>query len=261
MELNFIAISIGNTRTQFCTFIDGALTEHQIIDNHQIETLPEMVAVSYLDIADKKDPAILLASVVPQLATQAESLINQKLASQVIRIQRDIDIPLGLQTDPDANTGQDRLLNGAGAYDTLKQACVIVDAGTAITVDFIDGQGTFHGGAILPGMQMMLDAMHQQASQLPKVKLQKPTEPIGHNTQQAMLTGVYYGARGAILKLIETYAEHAGAYPLVIATGGDAPLLFEDDDLIDRIVPHLTLLGMKTTFKAALESELESNAN
>lgn len=255
MEINFIAISIGNSRTQICTFIDGALTSPQTIDNSEIDSIAELVAVAYLEIADKEDAAIILASVVPDLGIKAELQINNKLSSKVIRIERDMDVPIGRQIDEDTTPGEDRLLNCAGAYDTLKQECIVVDAGTAITVDFVDGQGTFHGGAIMPGMQMMLNAMHSGGSLLPELKVTKPTVTIGHNTKDAMLSGVYYGARGAIFQLIEKYAEQIGSYPLIITTGGDAELLFDGDDLIDRIVPNLTLLGMKTTIKSALEAE------
>ena len=255
MEINFIAISIGNSRTQICTFIDGALTSPQVIDNHELDTIAEIVAVCYLEIADKEDAAIILASVVPDLGIKAELQINNKLSSKVIRIERDMDVPIGRQIDDNTTPGEDRLLNCAGAYDTLKQECIVVDAGTAITVDFVDGTGTFHGGAILPGMQMMLDAMHTGGALLPELKVTKPKECIGHSTEEAMYSGVFYGARGAIFQLIEQYAEKIGSYPLIITTGGDADLLFDGDDLIDRIVPNLTLLGMKSTLRAALEAE------
>src|SRR6185503_5698731 len=77
-------------------------------------------------------------------------------------------------------------------------------------------------------------------------------EPFGRNTTQAMLQGVYHGIRGMVQRLVERYAEHYEAYPLVIATGGDAATLFEGDPFIDRIVPELTLLGIAVAAKHAL---------
>ena len=75
------------------------------------------------------------------------------------------------------------------------------------------------------------------------------------STTQAMLKGVYQGIRGLVWRLVEQYAERYGAYPTVIATGGDAPLLFDGDQLIDRIVPELTLRGIATTARLALSAD------
>src|SRR5699024_6071301 len=128
----------------------------------------------------------------------------------VQRIEHDINIPIGRQLDPEAIVGEDRLLNAAASYDVLKQACVVIDAGTAITVDFVDGQGTFHGGAIAPGAQSMLNTLADKTSQLPEVELKAPREYIGHNTTEAMRGGVFYCLRGMVRELVEHYAHQAG---------------------------------------------------
>ena len=146
------------------------------------------------------------------------------------------------------------MLNAAAAYDVLDQACVVVDAGTAITVDFVDGAGTFHGGAIAPGAQLQLDALNQRTAQLPEVDFDHPAEVIGHNTIEAMRCGVFYGLRGMVRELVEQFAEAHGQYPMVVATGGDANVLFREYDLVDRVVPDLTLMGIALTLRRALES-------
>jgi len=131
---------------------------------------------------------------------------------------------------------------------------VVIDAGTAVTVDFVDGQGTFHGGAIAPGCQMQLDGMHHRTAMLPEVKFVPPDpEPFGANTRQAMLHGVYYGVRGMVRHLIERYAEHYQAYPHIIATGGDAHMLFDEDELIEHIDDDLPLRGIAAACRLALE--------
>ena len=84
-------------------------------------------------------------------------------------------------------------------------------------------------------------------------------EAFGKNTRQAMLNGVFYGARGMVRLLIERYAESYGAYPQIIATGGDARLLFGDDELIEHIADDLVLRGVAIACEAALgEIEAES---
>ncbi len=85
----------------------------------------------------------------------------------------------------------------------------MVDAGSALTIDFCNDNGDFLGGAILPGAQMMLDAMHAHTARLPAVKPQLPAGPVGVNTEQAMLHGVYYGIRGAVKELVERLRHRA----------------------------------------------------
>ncbi|MHC5028335.1 MAG: type III pantothenate kinase, partial [Planctomycetota bacterium] len=181
-----------------------------------------------------------------------------QLSTNVYIVGKDLPIPIGESLDPETITGVDRLLNAAAAYATLEQACVVVDAGTAITVDFVDGEGTFHGGAIAPGASMQLAALHQHTSALPALEFTKPdSEAFGKSTAQAMLHGVYDGIRGLVWRLVEKYAERYGAYPMVVVTGGDANVLFEDDELVNRLVPDLTLLGIAAAARHALASEPE----
>lgn len=255
MPINLLAISVGNTRTQFGTFVNGDLSGHESVENKRFTQLTEKLREAFAPIARQDDAVVMLAGVAPAMIERIEDFVEKQIRARLIRVERDVIIPIGRQLDREAIVGEDRLLNAAAAYEVLQQACVVVDAGTAITVDFIDGAGTFHGGAIAPGAAMQLRALHEHAAQLPETTIAKPIEAIGHNTVEAMRSGVYHGLRGLVKELLEQYAEAAGAYPMVVATGGDAALLFEGDELIDRIAPHLTLLGMAITLKKAVEAE------
>jgi type III pantothenate kinase len=257
MSLNFLAISIGNTRTRIAAFIDDALTEPVTIDNANADALLPAAKEAYARLPDS-EAVVVLASVNPGIADRLVAELKRELpAASLQRVERDLPVPIGRQLDPESIVGEDRLLNAAGAYETLKQACVIIDAGTAITVDYVDGAGTFHGGAIGPGAQMMLDSLHRHTAQLPEVKFGKPVEAIGHNTLEAMRAAAFHGLRGMVRELVEQYAEIAGNYPLVVATGGDAPLLFGDYELVERVVPELTLIGMAAAVRAAARAEDE----
>ncbi len=252
MGLNLLAISAGNTRTCFGSFLDGRLTGCVAISNGDVDNFRAAIEEAYAPLSSLDSTLVLFGSVQPRITERIRKYVPQITGRKVLRVEEDVPIPIGRQLDPEAMVGDDRLLNAAAAYDTLKQACIVVDAGTAVTVDFIDGAGTFHGGAIAPGAQMMLDAMTHRAAQLPEIELAVPVEPIGHNTQQAMLAGVYYGIRGMVRELVERYAEIAGAFPTVVATGGNADLLLGGLDIVERFVPDLTLLGLAVTIKRSL---------
>ncbi len=101
----------------------------------------------------------------------------------------------------------------------------------------------------------MLDSLTKRTAHLPEVEFERPAEAIGHNTVEAMRCGVFYGMRGIVRELVEQYAELAGAFPSVVATGGDSNLLFRDFKLVDRVIPDLTLRGIAVTLRTALEQQ------
>ena len=253
---HLIALNIGNTRTHVGFFDDGKLEQSERFNNADLAPIIEHLSTLWKKAdgqAEGNDPSILVASVNDPLAAKIASAVKDQLQTEVFRIGDDVPVPIGQQLDPETMTGVDRLLNAAAAYDILKQACVVVDAGTAVTVDFVDGKGTFHGGAIAPGASMQLKSLHHYTAALPELAFHAPdSEAFGRNTAQAMYHGVFHGIRGMVQRLTEQYAEAYGAYPLVVATGGDAQTLFEGEPLVDRIVPDLTLLGIEVAAKYAL---------
>lgn len=256
-DTNLVAISVGNTRTQAGRFRGGELEDMQRLDNRDLPGIVQFVVDAWQAISPLPRAAIAIATVNDELADRIVSAVEDQLGVEVYRVGDDMPVPIGRQLDPETITGSDRLLNAAAAFDAFKQACVVVDAGTAVTVDFVDGQGTFHGGAIAPGATMQLKAMHQYTSALPELEFRAPDkdEAFGRSTAQAMLQGVYFGISGMVRRLLEQYAEHYGAYPMVVATGGDAEVLFSDDELVDRIAPNLTLMGIAAAARYALEEK------
>jgi len=257
--INLLAISVGNTNTQIGTFEEQKLVDVHCICSDNVDALSLQIKKSMQKLESKRNAVVLLASTCPPVAQRIAEMV-EPLGKTALWVEKDLPVPIGRHLDPEAIVGDDRLLNAAAAYDTMRQSCVVIDAGTAVTVDFIDGSGIFHGGAISPGVRMMLDALSRGASQLPAVDLvSAPDEPVGHNTVEAIRNGVFHGLRGMVRELTERYAELAGTYPAVVATGGDGELLFADYDLVDRVVPNLTLLGMKLTLSGPKETEDESN--
>lgn len=257
--VNVLAIEVGNTRTKLGLFLDDRLertSRHDAGDT----SAALVTARSMADALSGRDhAAIVLASVNDTAADPLVQAIGAEIETGLYRVGDDLPIPIGTHLDPETLTGVDRLLNAAAAWDRLHQACVIVSAGTAVTVDFIDGVGTFQGGAIAPGARMQLEALHAHTALLPPVQFTAPdTEAFGKNTRQAMLHGVFHGIRGLVWRLTEQYATSYGAYPQVIATGGDAEALFTGDELINAIVPDLTLYGIAAAVRTSLAQERDT---
>jgi type III pantothenate kinase len=249
-----LAISVGNSRTVVGHFQASTLQGHDHLDNADLKAVVQGIERHWKSL-DDTDAMVVLASVNGEVADKLLPEIEAATGAEVHRIRRDLPIPIGTCVDDDSTVGEDRLLAAAAAWDALKQAVVVIDAGTAITLNFIDGEGTFHGGAIAPGATMQLKAMHEHTALLPRVAFAQPDgkDPFGRNTAEAMLLGVYEGIRGMVRRLVERYAEHYGAFPMVVATGGDAEILFRGDELVDRIVPELVLHGMAVAARHASE--------
>lgn len=255
MSVNLLAISIGNTRTRMGVYVDDKLKETDTFVNSKLDKLAAALEGGFTPLRDRKDAVVLISSVKPMLNDTVSQIVTETLLQSPRWVERDVPIPIGRHLDREAMVGEDRLLNAAAAFDVMKQACVVVDAGTAITIDLVDGEGTFHGGAIAPGAQMMLDALNQRTAQLPEVAFETPAECVGHNTIEAMRVGAFYGMRGMLRELLDQYAEVLGSYPAVIATGGDGAEIFKTFDLVDRFVPNLTLNGLAVTLRVAMEQE------
>jgi type III pantothenate kinase len=238
-----IALSVGNSRFSLalCHGDEVGSTRFVSIDAPS-DVLSELKDL--LPTATAPVPVVL--SSVNEAATASLLQILQGDDSVVVyKVGVDVPIPLRHSLAEDNTTGVDRFLAALAAYRVMDQACVVVDAGSALTVDFVDGEGTYHGGCILPGAQMMLASLHEQTAALPELSFRLPDDEVyPKTTEQAMLTGVVNALRGAVRQSTERYALDFGAFPSVVATGGDAPLLFGDDELIDRVVPDLVLRGI-----------------
>ncbi len=259
-ELNLIAINVGNSRTQVGQFIGTELRRLEHLDNDSVPAIVQQVVERWGETEEPK--TLLMASVNDAVANRLDAALKDQLSVEIYHVGDDVPVPIGRNLHPETLTGVDRLLNAAAAWAKVRQACIVVDAGTALTVDFVDGEGIFHGGAIAPGAGMQLQSLHDRTAALPELQLSVPddTEPFGRSTSQAMIKGVFHGIRGAVQRLVEQYAEHYGAFPQVIATGGDAETLFQGDDLIDNIVPDLTMRGMAATARHALAADQAEDA-
>jgi type III pantothenate kinase len=163
------------------------------------------------------------------------------------------DVPLTLAVDTPERVGIDRLL-GALAANYLRRpdrAAIVIDMGTAITVDLLTAAGEFAGGAILPGLATSAHALEQQTDALPHVDIERwksPPQPLGKATVPAIESGLFWGAVGAIRELVERLSSDATSPPDVFVTGGSSQLVAEQLVATHRLavehLPHLVLSGI-----------------
>lgn len=259
-QSHVIAVSVGNTRTKIATFKHPSqgrdVATLEAVTNTDLPAIIKAVK----DAAGEQDQSsvILIASVNDPIADPLEKQLKGMTFEDVLRVGRDVPVPIEMAVEQPSSVGVDRLLNALGAFATLKQACVVIDCGTATTVDFVDGEGTFQGGSIAPGASMMLKSLHEHTAKLPSVNFAVPDAsrgPFGKDTAHAMQLGAVAAVRGLVHHLIDVYAEYYEAYPQVVATGGDAAALFSHDDLVERIVTDLQLRGIKEAWNQAVNGD------
>jgi len=256
---NILAIAVGNSRTRLGPFKDGGLHHPRALPNDDASALlaAALEALEAEGPGDSGEPAIVVtASVNDRLAEQLERELEGR-ADHVVRVGRDVPIPLVHSLDDPRTLGHDRALCALAAYSRAQQACIVIDVGTATTIDFVDGEGTFHGGVIAPGPRLLLRALHEHTAALPDLAF-GPAEtsdtPFGKTTRDAMLKGARESVIGLVHHCINRYAEFYDAYPQVVATGGDAAALFENDELVEHIVPDLQLMGIHAAWLHFLAS-------
>lgn len=221
-----ILISIGNTRTLLARTTDG---EHFVITYRSSKESPAQIRHSLpATWADWwKEEEIFLAGVVPEVLQHwQEELQNHYLPDWDPGLFHQL-LPNAYQ--PPEALGFDRRCCLLGAWQQLEPggAALVIDTGTAITIDTLAGE-QFLGGQILPGLQSQLDCLQRQTALLPKVTLTVPEKFLGNDTTTSMLAGVWYGTLSAIRQAIEEF-QRLYRHGRVFLTGGDA----------ETLLPHL----------------------
>jgi type III pantothenate kinase len=163
------------------------------------------------------------------------------------------EVALPMEVAQPEQVGTDRLMAALAAnrLRTPDRAAIVIDLGTAVTVDLVTAAGAFAGGAILPGLAMSARALAEQTDALPLVpidKMHEPPAPIGKATQPAIESGLFWGAVGALRELIRRYSEEMTPTPEVFISGGTsrliADVLAQCGEVEARHVPHLVLSGI-----------------
>ena len=253
MRSSAAVVDIGNSSIAVGRWSDGAVSRR--VDFAQKRIVPAGKTLKSLAAEGEGGlhSAVVIASVLPAALDRLCRWIQDQMNIEPLVVGRNIPLPMEVNLPNPQAVGVDRICAAAAAYDITREPCVVVDFGTAITVDIVDSDGAFMGGSILPGLGMQARALHQHTAVLPEVVPQRPKDIVGRDTVDAIRGGVFYGTAGAIRYIVEVYATHVGRWPPVLATGGDANLIAEECVIFDSVVPDLCLTGVGLAYDKWLD--------
>ena len=189
--------------------------------------------------------SVIITSVVPQALKKVENAIKDITGKKSAVVGRDLDSGVKNLYNNPGQVGPDRLVNARAAYELYGGECIIVDFGTAITIDIVNQRMQYIGGVIAPGPGISLWALSEKTALLPMITIKKPKGILGKETKESMRAGIIYGfsslCDGIVCKLKKRYCRNAK----VIVTGGFSKLIGPYCETADRIDPDLTLKGLR----------------
>ncbi len=186
----------------------------------------------------------VIGTVVPAALYHLRRLVREWFNVEPLVVRSELDWGFEIKMDNPAEVGADRLLNGLAAHHKYGGPLLVIDFGTATTFDVVDVDGSYLGGAIAPGINLSIEALHQAAARLPRIGIGRPHRAIGKGTVEAMQSGIYWGYVGLIEGLVSRIRGEYGMELKAVGTGGLAPLFAESTNVIERIDPDLTLDGL-----------------
>ncbi|HET7167583.1 MAG TPA: type III pantothenate kinase [Candidatus Limnocylindrales bacterium] len=250
-----LAIDIGNTNVTIGLFRGGALVATRRAATPARATADELEllveSLLRLDDASLADvSAIACASVVPALTAHVETVARDR--ERALTVASAGTVPLAIRVDRPAEVGADRLVNALAAARLYGTPAVVVDFGTATTLDCVALDGAYVGGAIAPGLELGLEALAARTAKLPRIELRAPDRAIGRDTVSAMQAGTVFGYQalttGLLARVRRELADMTAVAPAdvrAILTGGLSAAPWASSlDGIDAIDPDLTLKGL-----------------
>src|SRR6185437_10907844 len=189
--------------------------------------------------------AAVIGTVVPAALYHLRRLCRDWFSVEPLIARAALDWGFEIKVDNPYEVGADRLLNALASGKHFGGPLIVVDFGTATTFDVVDDTGAYVGGAICPGINLSIEALHQAAARLPRIGIGRPQAVIGRGTVAAMQSGVYWGYVGLVEGLLTRIEAEYGGPLRVVATGGLAPLFSEGTTMIEAIEPDLTLDGLR----------------
>ncbi len=238
-----LTLDIGNSGLKFALFENGKIEKRWKCEF-------DAGAESVSDLLMESSPAgIALCSVVPEWTTLFLDKIKDERYERVLCVDSGVKFPFPILVSHPGKVGADRLCAACGAIAIDIKEAVIVDIGTAITVDVLDLNG-YKGGTIFPGPETILNSLHRETAVLPDLKKIYGPEVIpGKSTNEAIASGTFWGMLGAVEMLIKKSLETLSPGAQIILTGGGARDISSQLDYSFKIDPDLVFKGIFRLYK------------
>lgn len=247
-----LVFDVGNTETTIGCFDAQELRAHWRVTTDSARTPDELSLLirgllHAADITPSDIDGVCIGSVVPVVTAPLAEACYRLTRVRPIVVDGQSPLPITLDVVEPQTVGADRILNTLAASRLFGRDTIVVDLGTATTFDCITKDGVFLGGVIAPGVRTAMETLVRRTSKLPQAELYAPSEVIGRRTEDCIRSGVVFGSADAIDGLVRRIrAEWPGDdEPLVVATGGLAESLAPFCESIERVVPELTLVGLR----------------
>lgn len=255
------AVDVGNSHTVSGIFENGRLIGNWRFQSRQDRTADEL-AIRYhglfqmVGIDPDRITGFIVASVVPTLETSwlhfARSYLT-KLRQPPLAVSHTLEFGMKIATENPAEVGADRIVNAVAAWERFHTPLIVIDFGTAITFDCVNGEPAYVGGTIHPGIGISLDALATRTAKLPRLDIDvTPDHPIGTTTVKAIHSGMLYGFGGLVDRMVEVLSKQLTPdreRARTIATGGMAALIKPYSQTIDEIDEELTLTGLQLIYR------------
>ena len=247
--LSLVAVDIGNSSVHFGLFAASPELEPPQPTAVLQQAAQDVAFGRLLERLPTNPCRWRIASVRRDVQQHLAAWVRGTRPGDDYRVLSYSDLPLAVEVDYPERVGLDRLA-AAVAVNCLRSAhrpAIVVNAGTALTVDLVGAAGAFLGGVILPGFQMAARALANDTDLLPLASFSPNDEPppvVGRSTEAAIRSGLFWGAVGAIHELADRMGRELQSTPEVFVTGGDAQTLAVHLGAAARYVPNLVLTGI-----------------
>jgi len=249
-----LAIDVGNTNTVFGFLRSGKVVSSWRVSTHRDRTADEYALLvhqlcEHACAGIEEISGVVICSVVPPITGALEVMARDALKLPPVTVRSDLELDVIIDYYDPTEVGADRLANAIAIRQLTTDAAIVVDFGTATTFDIITADGHYRGGAIAPGVRTSSENLFRRAALLHGVRMQAPESAIGRSTDEALRSGIIYGAAGQVDAIVRRLSSEMGETPVVIATGGLAETIAPLSETIDRVEPDLTLLGLSIIYE------------
>jgi type III pantothenate kinase len=249
-----LVIDVGNTQTVVGLY-DSGERSHDLVDHWRLATRADRtgdeLALFLRHLLETRDlrlvgdvRGVAISSGVPSVTFELRRMCERYLDLEPVVLGAGVRTGMPVLYDNPKEVGADRIANAVGAYDLYGGPTICVDFGTATTFDVISAKGEYVGGAIVPGIEISLDALFGRAAALRRVELVEPRSVIGKTTVESIQSGALYGYSALVDGMCDRIQDELGE-STVISTGGLASLIAPITESIEHEEPWLTLHGLR----------------